>query len=133
MQKIADGVYTLELEMERLGQTSKIYPLLVSDEKGSVLIDAGLPTSIPEIEEQLSEIDMTTMDIDALILTHQDLDISAVCLVLLPSSVKEPMSYAMKQRSPLSKEQSSSAGSILRISKPHSTPCRKAFVKRCRN
>jgi len=74
MQKIADGVYALELEMERLGQTSTIYPLLVSDEEGSVLIDAGLPTSIPEIEEQLSEIDMTTMDIDALILTHQDLD-----------------------------------------------------------
>ena len=48
MQKIADGVYALELEMERLGQTSKIYPLLVSDEKGSVLIDAGLPTSIPK-------------------------------------------------------------------------------------
>ena len=74
MQKIADGVYALELEMERLGQTSTIYPLLVSNEEGSVLIDAGLPTSIPEIEEQLSEIDMTTMDIDALILTHQDLD-----------------------------------------------------------
>ena len=25
MQKIADGVYALELEMERLGQTSTIY------------------------------------------------------------------------------------------------------------
>lgn len=60
--------------MERLGQTSTIYPLLVSDEEGSVLIDAGLPAPVPEIEEQLSEIDMTTMDIDTLILTHQDLD-----------------------------------------------------------
>lgn len=74
MQRIADGVYALELEMERLGQKSKIYPLLLSDGDTSALIDAGLPTSIPEIEAQLGEIGLTVSDIDAFVLTHQDLD-----------------------------------------------------------
>ena len=74
MKKISNGVYALELEMERLGQASKIYPLLLSDGDTSVLIDAGLPTSIPEIEAQLGEIGLAISNIDAFVLTHQDLD-----------------------------------------------------------
>ncbi len=74
MKKISNGVYAFELEMERLGQTSTIYPLLIFDGDTSAMIDAGLPTSIPEIETQLSEVGLAISDIDAFILTHQDLD-----------------------------------------------------------
>ena len=74
-----------------------------------------------EIEEQLSEIDMTTMDIDALILTHQISTISAVCLVLLlPCLRKELMLYAGEAEKPLYRlNRSSSAGSIPENLKPH--------------
>lgn len=74
MKKISNGVYAFELEMERLGQTSTIYPLLIFDGDTSAMIDAGLPTSIPEIKTQLSEVGLAISDIDAFILTHQDLD-----------------------------------------------------------
>ena len=58
MKKISNGVYAFELEMERLGQTSTIYPLLIFDGDTSAMIDAGLPTSIPEIEAQLGEVEL---------------------------------------------------------------------------
>lgn len=84
MKKISNGVYAFELEMERLGQTSTIYPLLIFDGDTSAMIDAGLPTSIPEIKTQLSEVGLAISDIDAFILTHQDLDHIGACLLLSP-------------------------------------------------
>lgn len=72
--KIADNVYVLELEMDRLGQKSTIHPVLVRDGASAVLIDAGLADFANAIERQLEEVGASASDIDAFILSHQDLD-----------------------------------------------------------
>ena len=72
--KVAKGVEIFESVMERLGQKSNIYPTLIYDENIKILADAGLVTSVPDIEKGMSELGFSINDLDMVIVSHQDLD-----------------------------------------------------------
>lgn len=74
--KVAKGVEIFESVMERLGQKSNIYPTLIYDENIKILADAGLVTSVPDIEKGMSELGFSINDLDMVIVSHQDLDYS---------------------------------------------------------
>lgn len=50
------------------------YIYLVKLKDKNILIDTGSPENIPELEQDLKELDLTTEDIDIVILTHNHWD-----------------------------------------------------------
>jgi len=72
--RIADGIYGLPQTLELGEQKEQIYPVAVEDDKGLIMIDAGLPGNVDVIEENLEEHGFSLEDVNKLILTHQDFD-----------------------------------------------------------
>ncbi len=72
--RIADGVAMLELPMKVMGFDTVIHPTLVWDDADVVLIDAGLPDSVPFLTEAMAELGVPVQRISRVVLTHQDMD-----------------------------------------------------------
>lgn len=64
----------LELEMNIMGRQSTINPILLYDEKHAVLVDVGMPGQLDAIRAAVDKAGVPFNRIDAVILTHQDID-----------------------------------------------------------
>ncbi len=72
--KIADGIEMLEINMKLLGRERKVYPTLIWDDNNVILVDAGIPDSIPEIKDEIKDAGVPFESINTIIVTHQDID-----------------------------------------------------------
>ena len=71
---IAKGVETLELTMNVMGNQSIIHPTLIWDDETVILVDAGIPSQLPEIRKVMDQVGAPFSKLNKVILTHQDLD-----------------------------------------------------------
>lgn len=71
---IAKGVETLELTMNVMGNQSIIHPTLIWDDETVILVDAGIPSQLPEIQKVMDQVGAPFSRLNKVILTHQDLD-----------------------------------------------------------
>jgi glyoxylase-like metal-dependent hydrolase (beta-lactamase superfamily II) len=72
--KIANGIEMLEIPMKLLGRERIIYPTLIWDDDNVILVDAGIPDSLPEIKDATKKAGVTFERLDSIIVTHQDID-----------------------------------------------------------
>ena len=72
--RVADGVAVLGLPMKVMGFDTVIYPTVVWDDEDAVLIDAGLPDSLPHLSERMDEAGVPLSRVTRVVLTHQDMD-----------------------------------------------------------
>lgn len=72
--KIADGIEMLEIPMKLLGRERNIYPTLIWDNDNVILVDAGIPDSLPEIKDAMKKAGVPFERLDNIIITHQDID-----------------------------------------------------------
>ena len=71
---IAKGVEALELTMNVMGNQSVIHPTLIWDDEMVILVDAGMPSQLPEIRKVMDHLGTPFGRLNKVILTHQDLD-----------------------------------------------------------
>lgn len=72
--KIDDQVEMLEVEMNMMAGRSIIYPTLIRDDNGFILVDSGFPGQLPKVSEAIEKAGATMNKISSVILTHQDID-----------------------------------------------------------
>lgn len=72
--RIADGIEMLEIPCNLMGRMSKIYPVLIWDDKDIVLVDTGLPGQLEKFQEAVEKIGLSFERISKVVLTHQDID-----------------------------------------------------------
>jgi len=70
LKKIAEGVAMLEINLNHF----IIHPTLIWDEQKAVLVDAGMPGSLDLIRAEMEKAGVPFEKLDAVILTHQDMD-----------------------------------------------------------
>lgn len=68
--KIGEGLYVLELGPEE----RRMHLTMISDHENVILIDAGLPSQLEEICEEMAKTDVEFEKINKIIITHHDLD-----------------------------------------------------------
>lgn len=71
---IAKGVEMIELPMNIMGNQSIINPTLIWDDETVILVDAGMPSQLPEIRKAMDQVGAPFSRLNKVILTHQDLD-----------------------------------------------------------
>lgn len=71
---ITKGVEALELKMNMMGIHTIIYPTLIWDEENVIMFDAGLPSSVPEIQKGMAQVGVPIKAISKVFISHQDLD-----------------------------------------------------------
>jgi glyoxylase-like metal-dependent hydrolase (beta-lactamase superfamily II) len=75
MMRVAEGVYVLPMPRGSREAEGFLNPtLIVDDENGSTLVDAGLPGQAEAIGAALGEAGVGVRDLRRIIFTHQDLD-----------------------------------------------------------
>lgn len=72
--KIADGIEMLEISCNLMGRISKVYPVLLWDDKDMILIDTGFPGQLEKFKEAVKMLDLSFEKINKILLTHQDID-----------------------------------------------------------
>ncbi|UIO98787.1 MBL fold metallo-hydrolase [Halobaculum sp. CBA1158] len=72
--ELADGVYALELSMEREEGTFVIHPVAVETPTGVVLVDVGLPGQTDALAAALDDHGLALEDVRAVVVTHHDGD-----------------------------------------------------------
>lgn len=72
--KVANGVQALELEMNFMGNQSIIQPTLIWDQDTVILVDAGMPGQLEQIENAMKNVGLSLNQLTTVILTHQDID-----------------------------------------------------------
>ena len=73
--RVADGVYVLPIQRgSRPGEGFLNLTLILDDENGNTLIDAGLPGQEEAISSALADDGIGVQDLGRIIFTHQDLD-----------------------------------------------------------
>lgn len=71
---IAKGVETIQLMMNVMGNQDMIHPTLIWDDETVILVDAGIPSQLPEIQKVMEQVGVPFSKLNKVILTHQDLD-----------------------------------------------------------
>ena len=97
---IAKGVEVLELTMTIAGNLSIIYPTLIWDDETVILVDAGVPSHLPEIQKVMDQVGARFSRLDKIMITHQDLDHIAGLPGLLRSSDHKVEVLAHEQEKP---------------------------------
>lgn len=72
--KIADGVEMLEVTASAMGAQRMIYPALLWDADGAVLVDTGYPGQFPNVREAIERAGIALERIQRVIVTHHDID-----------------------------------------------------------
>ncbi|TXK71249.1 MBL fold metallo-hydrolase [Paenibacillus sp. N3.4] len=72
--KLANGLYMLELSVPVMGQIDVIYPTLLVDEGGAILVDTGFPGLFPTLRQAMEQEDVQLSQLHTILITHQDLD-----------------------------------------------------------
>ncbi|MDZ5471547.1 MBL fold metallo-hydrolase [Bacillus sp. 31A1R] len=68
------SVNVIELETEAFNNKAVLCPTLISDGKDAILIDAGMPGSLNQIQAEMEKQGLSLGQLRAIIITHQDLD-----------------------------------------------------------
>lgn len=97
---IAKGVEILELTMNVMGNQSIIHPTLIWDDETVILVDAGIPFQLPEIQKVMDQVGAPFSKLNKVILTHQDLDHIGGLPEILRSSVHKVEVLAHKEERP---------------------------------
>lgn len=97
---IAKGVEVLELTMTIAANQSIIYPTLIWDEETVILVDAGVPSHLSEIQKVMNQVGAQFSRLNKIIITHQDLDHIAGLPDLLRSSDHKVEVLAHEQEKP---------------------------------
>ncbi len=71
---IAKGVETIQVTMNVMGNQSVIHPTLIWDDETVILVDAGIPSQLPEIQKAMDQVGAPFSKLKKVILAHQDLD-----------------------------------------------------------
>jgi glyoxylase-like metal-dependent hydrolase (beta-lactamase superfamily II) len=72
--KLTESVHSLPLEVDMNGMQLTLQPVMVELEDGIALIDAGLPTTIDQLETRIAELGHSLAELRLLVFTHQDGD-----------------------------------------------------------
>jgi glyoxylase-like metal-dependent hydrolase (beta-lactamase superfamily II) len=72
--RISEGVEMLQLTARAFDQDITLNPTLVWNNDEAILIDTGMPGQIYQLKEALNELNMSMEQLQAILLTHQDLD-----------------------------------------------------------
>ncbi|WCK56883.1 MBL fold metallo-hydrolase [Aneurinibacillus sp. Ricciae_BoGa-3] len=72
--RVANGVEMLELEAEAFGGRSTLCPTLIWDNQMAILVDTGMPGGLEQIRSAMEKAGIPFGKLQAVILTHQDLD-----------------------------------------------------------
>lgn len=107
--RVADGVEILEIPTNGMGLTSVIYPTLIWDAQTTILVDAGYPGQLAQIEQAVREAGISFDQISRIIITHHDIDhigSAASIKVKLPERIKilaheEERPYIQGEKYPL--------------------------------
>jgi glyoxylase-like metal-dependent hydrolase (beta-lactamase superfamily II) len=71
---LPESVHVFPLEVEFGGREMTLYPSGIETERGLLLLDAGLPETVPQLEERLEASGFGFEDVAVALLTHQDGD-----------------------------------------------------------
>ena len=72
--EIANGIKMLEIPMKLLGRERDIYPTLIWNDNNVILVDAGIPDSLPKIKKAMGKAGVPFKRLNTIIITHQDID-----------------------------------------------------------
>lgn len=72
--QIAHGIEMLELSADVMGEKNVIYPTMVWDNNTGILIDAGYPGQLSQIQEAIKQAGLSFLKINKIIITHHDMD-----------------------------------------------------------
>lgn len=64
----------LELEVNMMGNAMTLHPTLLYDDNHAILVDVGMPGQLEAIQAAVEKAGVAFENIDAIILTHQDID-----------------------------------------------------------
>ncbi|MEC3606758.1 MBL fold metallo-hydrolase [Bacillus glycinifermentans] len=98
--RMSDGLEMLEIGGEAFGQRMMLNPVLVWDEESSVLIDTGMPGQFEQIRREIEKAGVPISSLQAVILTHQDIDHIGNLPDLLQEAGGRAKSYAHKLEKP---------------------------------
>ncbi|MFC6725927.1 MBL fold metallo-hydrolase, partial [Halobium palmae] len=68
---VTDGVHAIRLEYDFDDRTMVIHPTAVETDRGLVLVDAGLPGAVDQLESALDDAGHDLSDVRLLLFTHQ--------------------------------------------------------------
>lgn len=77
MPEVVDSVHVLPLDVEFEGNVRRFNPSAVETDSGLVLLDAGFPHTIDQLEEGLDDSEYGLADVEIVLLTHHDGDHAA--------------------------------------------------------
>lgn len=72
--RIAHGIEMLEIPCNLMGRMTQIYPVLIWDDKDSVLVDTGFPGQLESFQKAIKKVGVPFERINKILLTHQDID-----------------------------------------------------------
>jgi glyoxylase-like metal-dependent hydrolase (beta-lactamase superfamily II) len=72
--EVAKGVRMLKIAAAVMGKPSVIYPVLLTEENATILIDAGFPGQFPQINEAIEKVNGSLTELQGIMLTHHDID-----------------------------------------------------------
>lgn len=72
--QLADGVYAFPLTVDLEDRTLTFNPAAVETDRGLLLVDAGFPGAVEQIESHVRDLDYEWSDVWGVVLTHQDVD-----------------------------------------------------------
>jgi glyoxylase-like metal-dependent hydrolase (beta-lactamase superfamily II) len=95
--QIANGIEMLELSIEIMGEKNVIYPAVVWDNNTVILIDAGYPGQLSQIQEAIKQAGLSFLKINKIIITHHDMDHIGNMNDILKTLPKHPEIIAHKK------------------------------------
>jgi glyoxylase-like metal-dependent hydrolase (beta-lactamase superfamily II) len=72
--QVAPGVEMLELPATLMSGPGNLYPTMLWDQQGAVLVDAGLPDMAPQFIQAIARTGVPLEKLGRIIITHHDLD-----------------------------------------------------------
>ncbi len=72
--KLSEGIGILEFSINLTGAESKIHPTIIWNNNSALLIDAGISSSMPDIQREMERLGVPFESIETIIITHQDID-----------------------------------------------------------
>jgi glyoxylase-like metal-dependent hydrolase (beta-lactamase superfamily II) len=72
--QVAPGVEMLELPATLMSGPGNLYPTMLWDQQGAVLVDAGFPNMAPQFIQAIAQTGVPLEKLSRIIITHHDLD-----------------------------------------------------------
>ncbi|GMK37124.1 hydrolase [Paenibacillus sp. CCS19] len=72
--RVTNGVYLAAVTTTAMGKPDTVYPVLLTDGTEAVLIDAGYPGRLADLQQALADAEVEITQLSQVIVTHQDID-----------------------------------------------------------